>query len=519
MSAASIVPGAAPRQRDRRQPQPPGSAGSGAPDPVSTLADQFAADSATVVDVDELVAGIEATGINDRVAQQRYHLPSVFALGEAVLGRLMRRWRPREHRPSAVTPAGPIIRTALVRSALHLTPMAMVGAVGGPLDRVPWPVAAGVLVTGWSSAQPLAYLGHLFAARSGPRRAVRALLTGFAVVTAAWAVLLAVAPPRLVGPDLPLAYGVSLAQLALFSAVTTALVTGAEAAVLRWVVPSWVLVGATLAGAWPDSWTFGPALAMLGGVLLICWRAYRPAFARSGAARPSSSGLRPGWADLGRAFAYLLVGLGQSSAFALVWLSGSDPAAASGMVLPPATVPMLLAVPLVEILVNWHVTRASDGLDAYDDRHAHRRHSHKLAAVTVTALLPSLAIGLALATSAYRLPFGLSSYAGIRNLVLEVASGFLLTGVFAVILLLTARRRLVTAAVFSVCPAALALVLSASPVAAAGPQASVASLVGLHAGLPSAGDLLPSAVIALLFVHIVGLALTARAVFDTRSYR
>jgi hypothetical protein len=297
------------------------------------------------------------------------------------------------------------------------------------------------------------------------------------------------------------------------------LVTGAEAAVLRWVVPSWVLVGATLAGAWPDSWTLGPALAMLGGVVLICWRAYRPAFAKAGDARASSTGLRPGWADLGRAFAYLLVGLGQSSAFALVWLSGSDPAAASGMVLPPATVPMLLAVPLVEILVSWHVTRASDGLDAYDDRHAHRRHSHKLAAVTVTALLPSLAVGLVLATSAYRLPFGLSSYVAIRNLVLEVASGFLLTGVFAVILLLTARRRLVTAALFSICPAALALVLSASPVAAAGPQASVASLVGLHARLPSAGDLLPSAVIALLLVHIVGLALTARAVFDTRSYR
>jgi hypothetical protein len=486
-------------------------------DAIGALAEQLAAGCVTIVDVDELVAAIEATGINDRIVQQRYQLPSVFALGEAVLARLGRHRLTATHQPAPGPPAAPFVRAALVRSALYLTPMAMVAAANGPLDQVPWPVAAGVLMAGWSCAQPLAYLGHVLAARSGPRRALRVLLAGFAVVAVAWSVLLAAAPSTLVGPQRPLADAVSLAELALFAAVTAALVTGAEAGVLRWVVPSWAIAGSVLAGLWPDSWSLGRSFALLGGVVLICWRAFRPAIGRSTGGRPASP--RLGWDDLGRAIAYLLVGLGQSSAFALVWLSSSEGKMVGATAMPPATAPLLLAVPLIEIMVGWHEARASDGLDAYDDRHAHRRHVRKLAVVTLTALLPPLAVGLALGASAHRLPFGLSSHAAVRGLVLGVASGVLLAGVFAVTLLLTARRRLVTAAVFATCPAGLAAALAASPVAAAGPDGQVGSLAGWHALFRSTADLLPGTVIGLLLVHIIGLALAARAVFDTRSYR
>ncbi|WP_173076698.1 hypothetical protein [Phytohabitans rumicis] len=50
--------------------------------------DDLAARFARVVDLDELVAALEAAGINDRAAALRYGVPDVFALGEAVLARL-----------------------------------------------------------------------------------------------------------------------------------------------------------------------------------------------------------------------------------------------------------------------------------------------------------------------------------------------------------------------------------------------------------------------------------------------
>jgi hypothetical protein len=331
---------------------------------VTELAQRF---QGPVVDVDELVAALEATGINDREAAQRYGAPSVFALGEQVLGHL--REQPAPWRVDRQPP--PYLAGALARAALLLCALL-----------------------------PLAFLSDSFGA---------------------------------------------------------------------------------------------PVLAALALVPLV--RALTP----SGLSRaPSSQPLRPVWRGLHVAppslvrerVARALVGLVEAAAIALVWWTA------------PTLQPLLVAVPLAEIVVAWHRSRATAGLDGYEDLRAFRREVRGLAAVTVVALVPPLVVGAALAAAAYRLPYRLSSHPQARDLVLGMAAATLLGGLLAVTGLLCARGRIVAAAV-----------VAAAPLAG---TAVVAWL--LHAVVPGFA-VLPAVVAATGIAYLLGLVVAAHSTFDPDEYR
>jgi hypothetical protein len=462
------------------------------PTTVAELARRLGPTCVDVVDVDELVAAIEATGVNDRVAQQRYDLPSVFALGEAVLAHLredrshqMARLAAQARPPAKATP---YVGQALLRSTLYLTPVLLATATAVPLGRVPWPAPAAALVLGWSGAQAMAYVGHLVGAYRGPGPATRVLLVGFLGLGTAWSAALALAPARLVGPDRPMAYMITLVELAYFAAVATALVTRTERAVLAWTTPSWVVSVVAIGGWWPDDAPVDHEPVVVATIALTVGCAFRHVGTRA-----TGRGVPVSLADARRALAYLLIGLGQALAFVLVWRAAPGSATA-----PPAALPLLAAVPMLEVYVGWHTARVSVGLDAYDDRHAYRRHLRWVATVTIGVLVPPLFTGIALTAAAPRLPMRLSDHPDARALVLALASGVLLAGVFALVLLLATRHQLVAA-----------VGLAAAPVTAA---------VCLTAAGPPAG-LLRNTVSALAAAYVVGLALATYTLFDPRSYR
>jgi hypothetical protein len=519
MSAPAVMPGAVPAPRRA-------AGGAATAGTLEELADRLAVAGSTVVDVDELAAAIEAIGIKDELAQRRYGVPTVFALAERVLGELARR---RPARPTRTGRTGRTERTertertgrdgriaadgaqpvrylgaAAIRCGLYLTPALLAVAAAEPLDRVGWAMPAAGLLLGWAGAQALAYLGHHAAAVGGPVRGGRRLAAGFAALAAAWGVVLALAPPAFVGPDRGLGYAIGLAELALFATVAAALVTRAEAAVLRWTLPVWAVSGVVLADAWPQRWPewwpwvpVPAGVALLAAATLPLLRAYAPIVRRVRTPRPGLRG-----AELAAAAGYALVGLGQAGAFVLVWRAAPDGAP------PPAMLPLLAAVPLIEILVGWHGARAGAALEAHDELRAYRRQLRGLATLTLATVVPPLVAGVALAATAHRLPFGLSAHPDARTLVLALAAGVLLAGVFAVTLLLAARRRLRTAAAVAVAPAALTLLGGLAV-----PAAGLDSLAGWSA------DLLPRVVVVLAAVYVLSLGPAAHAIFDHRSYR
>lgn len=488
---------------------------------VADLARRIGPACVDVVDVDELVAAIEAAGVNDRTAQQRYGTPTVFALAEAVLAHLRTDVAHRLARLAAADrpPARPPrhVRQALLRSALYVTPVPLAIAAADPLGQVPWPVPAGALVLGWSAGQGLAYLGHLVGAQRGPGSATRLLAGGFAVLAGAWSVLLALLPAWLVDGRRPMAYAITLIELAFFAAVGTALVTRRERDLLRWTLPSWVVAGVAIGGAWPAHWPVRVEWALLGSIVLIVGRALRQLGAPA-----TGSGLRIGAGDLVRAGGYLLIGLGQSTAFVLVWR-----AAPGGSSAPPAVLPLLAAIPLVEIFVGWHLSRVALGLDTYDDHRAYRRHLRRVAGLSIVLLLPPLLSGVVLATAADHLPMRLSDHADVRTVLLALASGVLLAGVFAMVLLLSTRRWLATAALLATAPAGLAVGLTfyGTPAALAGVPRPLAAptdgapLFDCVLTCTASESLLPNAVLSLTVVFVLGLSVSAYALFDPRSYR
>jgi hypothetical protein len=183
-------------------------------------------------------------------------------------------------------------------------------------------------------------------------------------------------------------------------------------------------------------------------------------------------------------------------------------------VAPPAGVPLavvlpvLLALPVIEVWIGWHQARVAAGLARYDDRERHRRYAHRLGRATLAGLLPPLVAGAALAATAHRLPYGLSAHPDAPALVLSAATGVLLAGVIATGRLLAARDRPGLAAAVLGSP-----VLAALALAAAAPG-------GLVAGPPAgAGPLLPATVVALATGYAAGLVLVAGLLFESRGRR
>jgi len=453
------------------------------PQSIAGLAARFAPASAIVVDVDELVAAMEATGVSDRQAQQRYGVPTVFALGEAVLAHV---WatRPRVRPPDPAPARRPVVRPALARSLLLLTPALAAWAAAPLLGRVGWPLLAGTLLVAWAGGQALARAGHARAAE-GTAAVLRPLASGLAVALALAALLVAMS-----GRPVE-AYGACAAVLVNAAGTAGALVAGRVAAVLRWSVPLWLVSAGLLTGAVPAAltWLLGVAVA------LAAARAFAPApRQRAGADRWVPDTPVPAGAIAG----HLVAGAGQAGALLLVWWLGPGPA---------GVLPVLAGLPLVEVFVAWHAARAAAGLDAYDDVAAYRRHLRGIGTLTLAALAPPLAVGLALVVAAFRLPYHLSRHPDARGLVLAFAAGVLLCGAYAVTLLLTSRGRLVLAALVAVAPVGFAA-LAALGWLVAVPGGGAGSLVTV---------MLPATVAGLAATYVLGLVATAHTVFHPGS--
>jgi hypothetical protein len=113
-----------------------------------------------------------------------------------------------------------------------------------------------------------------------------------------------------------------------------------------------------------------------------------------------------------------------------------------------ALLPVLIGVPLAELLVAWHRGHVWWGLISYDSTLAWRRHLRALGWATLAVLVPPLLAGAALVgavLAGFTHPVPAATGAGL----LALASGVLVTGGYAVLLVLAARRRLVAGTVLS----------------------------------------------------------------------
>jgi hypothetical protein len=373
--------------------------------------------------------------------------------------------------------AGPALR----RCGLYLGPLSVAIAAADLLDQVVWLVPTGVLLVGWAAAQALTNVGTAVAGRYGPAAGARLAGAGFLGAAALWAAAVWVAPAALLGGDRWLAAGIGAGGLAALATMTAALVTRAETAVIGWSVPCWALAAVTGAGGFDGSRLGPPLLAAAIAVALL--RAFWPAFARRLPQRPS-----PQPAQVRRSLGFLIVGAAQVLCLVLLWRSGRP---------GPAVLPVLIAVPLLEGLVGWHVRQVDAGLDLAESSAGLARHLRGVALVTVAALLPPLAVGGTLAVTAYSLPPGLAVLPGARAGVLALAAGTLLGGVFTATCLLTARGRVGYAAALAVAPPVAVAVLPMLPAVAL--------------------DRMTLLVIVLTATHFVGLLTVASTAADHRG--
>jgi len=407
------------------------------------------------VDTGEVAAHLEAAGVNDRIAARDYGVTSVFSLA-ARLRADIAGYPTAGYAPStahavaapAETPSGgEAIAATLLRSALYLTPAIV--AVGAAHHLVGLPAAAGpgALIFGWASAQALAYLGYRGLASGGPAAAARVLALGFAVAATGWAALMVG-----LGVTEPLAHAVAAGQLALFAATAVALVTATEKRVLAAAAGVWIATAAVLAGA--GLWVVGAAIVVL---LLV---AYGPATVPGGWFRP-----RP--REALAALVYGAVGAGQAVLFASVVLAGDDL-----MRVPAAAVPLLVGVPLAELVLVWHQRRVAATRAVLTDRWQYPGRLTRVSLATLAVLAVPVVAGAALtAASAGRL-----------------AAVVLLTAVNALCLVLVAHRRLGLAALLVWWPAVLIGVLyRALPNTATGPIDTLVAVVLFAVCLPALG--------------------------------
>jgi len=378
----------------------------------------------------------------------------------------------------------PAVGATLLRCALYLGPLSVAVAAARPLSHIAWQAPTGTLVLGWAVAQALTGLGALVARRSGPAPAVRLVALGFAAAAALWTAFALLAPAGLIGPEPLPAVAVGVCGLLSLGTVTAALVSRTEATVIRWSLPCWLLAAVGIAGTVGDTYAQRVPVTMLlpFAIALAAGRAFRPAFGAAPIGRLHAADLRSGGARL-------LLGAAQATCVALLWRAG-PPTATS-----PVVLPLLAAGPLLEALIGWYRRQVAAALDAAECDAEFRTHVRGVTVVTVAALLPPLAAGVALAVAAYRLPAGLAGTDGARAGVLVFAGGILLSGVLAVTLLLVARGRTGVAASLAVVP----------------PLAALAALV-----VPALPAALPTVVALLAAVHVAGLLLVARTTADSR---
>ncbi|GAA1560037.1 hypothetical protein GCM10009827_096450 [Dactylosporangium maewongense] len=449
-------------------------------DPVAALADRMLEDCVGAVDVDEVAAILEANGINDRVADREYGLPSVFALAGRVVARTVEtaatvvQATPLEEGP---TPRA-VITDTLTRATIYLTPLAIGLGAAAEVDGAPPLATTGTLLLGWGGGQALSYLGYRALSERGVTAAARLLGAGFLGLAAVWAVALAGSGVR--------AYTIAGVQLALFAVAAVALVTRRERVVLAAAAPCWVATACVALGA--GTWA---VTALLGGVVALLAVAFRPVAGADVSGRMPWRRWRSWRGDIGYALLYGLVGTGQAALLRAVALDGIAPHR-----VPVQAVPLLVGVPLIELTLVWHQRRIAYARAVLADRAAFDRRLARISKSTVGVLSVPVALGAAIAGAVW---VGISGPGGQA-----LAAAILLTGVYALCLVLAAHGRAGTAALVVWWPTLL--------VAGVGHWAPALVHVA-----PTFTETL--AVATLLGAGLPGLAVAALVLRDPESYR
>ncbi|MET7421305.1 hypothetical protein [Dactylosporangium sp. NPDC005555] len=483
MSADSLL--MVPTQRRARPPlldrgEPLRFVGRVSTDPVAALADRMLEDCVSAVDVDEVAAILEANGINDRVADREYGLPSVFALA----GRVVARTIDTAHTVVQSTPPedGPtpraVVTDTLTRAAIYLTPLAIGLGAATEVDGAPQLATTGTLLLGWGGGQALSYLGYRALSERGVTAAARLLGAGFLSVAALWSLALA-------GNGLR-AYTIAAVQLALFAVAAVALVTGRERVVLAAAAPCWIATAFVALGS--GRWA---VTALLCGVAALLAVAFRPVLGADVSGRMPWRRWRSWRGDIGYALLYGLVGTGQAALLRAVALDGIAPHR-----VPVEAVPLLVGVPLIELTLVWHQRRIAYARAVLADRGAFDRRLARISKGTVAVLCVPVALGAAIAGAVW---LGVAGPGGQ-----SLAAAILLTGVYALCLVLAAHGRAGTAALVVWWPTLL--------VAGVGHWAPALVHVA-----PTFTETL--AVATLLGAGLPGLAVAALVLRDPESYR
>jgi hypothetical protein len=242
-------------------------------------------------------------------------------------------------------------------------------------------------------------------------------------------------------------------------------VTSTERRVLAAATGVWIATAAVLAGT--GTWIIAAAI----GVLVLV--AFAPATGRG-------EGFRPGPREAATAVVYGAVGAGQAVLFASVVLAGDNT-----LRVPVATVPLLVGVPLAELVLVWHQRRVAATRAALTDRWQYPRRLTQVSLGTLAVLATPVVAGA-----------GLTAIEAGR-----LAAAVLLTSVNGLCLVLVAHRRLGLAALLVWWPAVLIAVL-------------YRALPGVPAGMV---DMLVAVV--LFAVCVPALGVVAMVLKDRWSYR
>lgn len=155
--------------------------------PLDRLSRQFDVVCTTAIDVHQIAAALEAEGVNDRVAQERYGQPDVFTLATALHQRVPLRGGNGDDDPSSE--AHPSVATLALRGPIYLVPVLFFAAAPGLArhDGLLW-MSLATLLAAWMWNQGFGVFVHRRLGRhdrnGAARVARRSLIAGTASVTA-----------------------------------------------------------------------------------------------------------------------------------------------------------------------------------------------------------------------------------------------------------------------------------------------------------------------------------------------
>ncbi|WP_432943043.1 hypothetical protein ACQPXM_39180 [Kribbella sp. CA-253562] len=212
--------------------------------------------SAPPVDAYEVAAALEASGISDRTASERYGRPDVFALGAELLPSLRMQAVGHTH---AVRAARVAVIPTLQRGLVFVLPALLTGsAMGGRTAQLEVVLLLAAVAYGWAASQGVAYAGYALTS-AGSLPEARRLMRDLAVV----ALVPALVGAGLVWWQLPAAgyvLAVAVSQIAYVLASTVGVVLRRPGVMLAALLPGLLVAVPDMLSAWP------PRPVVLGGI-------------------------------------------------------------------------------------------------------------------------------------------------------------------------------------------------------------------------------------------------------------